>query len=232
VKQFNNKNSACRSVTALDATPVARVFDKWWLRAFGTLGFVAMVAMLSINPADARWYKWVDENGNISYQDKPPPANYDNSTQVLNNRGVTVKRIPSAEEERLLAEQKAVEIQRKQRDQALIKSFPSEGDLLRTREKRIGHIDATVSRMHDQLVILNNRLVSIENKIDHRKTQGLKLSASLDTDRVAVMRSINSTNALIKSKLKERRQVAAKFDSDLDRYRELFSSADSVSLSD
>jgi len=86
--------------------------------------------------------------------------------------------------------------------------------------------------MHDQLVILNNRLVSIENKIDHRKTQGLKLSASLDTDRVAVMRSINSTNALIKSKLKERRQVAAKFDSDLDRYRELFSSADSVSLSD
>ena len=138
--------------------------------------------MLSISPADARWYKWVDENGNISYQDKPPPANYDNSTQVLNTRGVTVKRIPSVEEERLMAEQKAIESQRHQRDQALIKSFPSEGDLLRTREKRLGHIDATVSRMHDQLVILNNRLLSIESKISNREEQGRKPSPSLGTD--------------------------------------------------
>jgi len=190
---------------------------------------VLIVALFSINPADARWYKWVDESGNISYQDKPPPANYNNSTQVLNSHGVTVKRIPSAEEERAMAEQKAVEDRRIQRDQALIKSFPSEEDLLRTREKRLGHIDATVSRMHDQLVILNNRLVSIENKINHRKSQGMTYSASLDSDRVAVIRSIDSTDALIKSKLKERRHVAAKFDSDLDRYRELFTATDSVS---
>ncbi len=204
--------------------------DQWWLRAFGTLSFVAALAMLTINPADARWYKWVDESGNISYQDKPPPANYDNSTQVLNNHGVTVKRIPSAEEERLIAEQQALEKQQQQRDQALIKSFPSEEDLLRTRQKRIGHIDATVSRMHDQLLILNNRLLSIEDKVNHRKAQGMKQSPSLDADRVAVIRSINSTNALIKSKLKERRQVAAKFDSDLDRYRELYTATNSAGL--
>lgn len=226
---IKNKN-ARHSAQVLKSAPLAG--DHWWLRAAGTLSFVAALALLSINPADARWYKWVDESGNISYQDKPPPANYDNSTQVLNSHGVTVKRIPSAEEERLMAEQEALENQRHQRDQALIKSFPSEEDLLRTREKRIGHIDATVSRMHDQLVILNNRLLSIDNKIDYRKSQGMKHSLSLDSDRVAVIRSINSTNALIKSKLKERRQVAAKFDSDLDRYRELFTATDSASLNE
>jgi len=228
IKDKHARDSA--QVSAL--APTLSPYDRWWLKALGTLSFVALITLLSINPADARWYKWVDESGNISYQDKPPPANYDESTQVLNSHGVTVKRIPSAEEERQMAEQKALESQRQQRDQALIKSFPSEEDLLRTREKRIGHIDATVSRMHDQLVILNNRLISIENKINYRKSQGLKHSSSLDSDRVAVIRSINSTNALIKSKLKERRQVAAKFDSDLIRYRELFSATDSAGLSD
>lgn len=226
IKNTNARHTA----QALDRASLAG--DHWGLRALGTLLFVTALALLTINPADARWYKWVDESGNISYQDKPPPANYDNSTQVLNSHGVTVKRIPSAEEERLMAAKKELEDQRQQRDQALIKSFPSEDDLLRSREKRIGHIDATVSRMHDQLVILNNRLLSIENKINYRKTQGLRHSASLDSDRVAVLRSINSTNALIKSKLKERRQVAAKFDSDLDRYRELFTATESASMNE
>jgi hypothetical protein len=226
VNELNNNNTDRASVPAT-ASPGS---DHWWLRAMGALSFVAAAALFSLNSADARWYKWVDESGNISYQDKPPPANYDESTQVLNSHGVTVKRIPSAEEERQMAQQKELEYQRQKRDQALIKSFPSEEDLLRTREKRIGHIDATVSRMHDQLVILNNRLVSIENKINYRKSQGMRHSTSLDSDRVAVIRSINSTNALIKSKLKERRQVAAKFDSDLDRYRELFTATDSASL--
>ena len=42
------------------------------------------VLVMTMSTADARWYKWVDESGNISYQDRPPPANYDESTQVLN----------------------------------------------------------------------------------------------------------------------------------------------------
>lgn len=233
MKNTINKNPARYRVhPAQSLAGEAGVWQQWMIRALGTLSFVAFAGLFAINSADARWYKWVDESGNISYQDKPPPANYDESTQVLNNHGVTVKRIPSIEEKRLLAEKEALEQRQHKRDQALIKSFPSEEDLLRTREKRIGHIDATVSRMHDQLVILNNRLTSIDKRIDHRKTQGLESSASLSSDRVAVIRSINSTNALIKSKLKERRQVAAKFDGDLDRYRELFSTTENASLND
>lgn len=171
--------------------------------------------------ADARWYKWVDEEGNISYQDRPPPPNYNQSTQVLNNRGVTVKRIPGTEEKKQLQAKRAKEQAERQRDEMLVKAFPSEADLTRTRDKRLAHIDGNVARMHDQLVILHTRLDSIETKIDGRKSRGQSVSQALDSDRVAVKRSIDSTNALIKSKIKERRQVAAKFASDLSRYREL-----------
>ena len=194
-----------------------------------TILFFAVLTMFA-STADARWYKWVDESGNISYQDRPPPANYDESTQVLNAQGVTVKRIPSREEQEQLDAEQQLEEQKNQRDEMLIKSFPAETDLTRTRDKRLGHIDGTVTRMHDQLVILNSRLLLIEEKVSNRIDRGLKPSEALESDRIAVLRSIDSTNALIKSKLKERRQVAAKFDSDLIRYRELAIGTQNASL--
>ncbi len=184
------------------------------------LATIVALAVLS-TPADARLYKWVDEHGNVSYQDVPPPTNHDESTQVLNSQGVTVKRIPGREEQKQLDAEKAQLAKSKQRDKALTDTFPTEADLIRTRDKRLGLIDGMITRMHDQLVILNTRLATIESKIEKRAQNGLAPSATLDSDRVAITRGINSTNALIRSKLNERRKVSQKFGADLERYREL-----------
>lgn len=219
MNKFDRQYGSERPTKVPGATPHAA--DHWIVRGSLAFCFMSAVALLLTTPADARWYKWVDEGGNISYQDRPPPANYENSTQVLNQKGITVKRIPSAEERRAQKARQATEDARRQHDEMLIKSFPLEEDLLRTRDKRLGHIDGTVARMYDQLVILNSRLASIEAKVKNRTDQGLKPSTALDSDRIAVLRSFDSTNALIKSKLKERRQVANKFGVDLNRYREL-----------
>jgi len=199
------------------------------LRLAGTLVLI-FASLCWVNQADARWYKWVDEDGNISYQDRPPPTSYDQSTQVLNNRGVTVKRIPGSEEQKQLLAKQAVEDARRLRDVRLIKTFPNEFDLISTRDKRLAHIDGNVGRMHDQLVILHSRLSSIEGKIRALADRGQAVNRALDSDRIAVMRSIDSTNALIKSKIKERRQVAARFANDLTRYRELASRASTAAL--
>ena len=220
-----NSHSPTSIAIADEGISVTQVFYRGAL----TCMFGAVLVM-TMSTADARWYKWVDESGNISYQDRPPPANYDESTQVLNAQGVTVQRIPSREEQAKMDAEAQIEQAKNQRDEMLIKSFPAETDLTRTRDKRLGHIDGTVTRMHDQLVILNSRLVLIEDKISNRVSRGLKPSSALESDRVAVLRSIDSTNALIKSKLKERRHVAAKFESDLIRYRELAIGAQNASL--
>lgn len=204
--------------------------NHWLFRALASGVFVA--ALLTMSTADARWYKWVDENGNISYQDRPPPANYNESSQVLNTQGVTVKHIPSRAEQKRMEEERRIKAEQYQRDEMLIQSFPSETDLTRTRDKRISHIDGTVTRMYDQLVIFNSRLVNIEERINERTKRGLEPSEALESDRLAVIRSINSTNALIKSKLKERRQVATMFDEDLLRYRELAQAAKTAAASE
>ena len=189
----------------------------------GTAAAIAVVTGLALvaTPASARWYKWVDENGNISYQDRPPPSSFEQSTQVLSDHGVTLKTIPSQREQIELDRQAEIDREKKQRDEALLKAFPNESDLITTRDKRVLHIDGSISRMHDQLVILNTRLISIEGRIEERIDRELNPSSALDSDRIAVLRSIDSTNALIKSKLRERRQIMAQFDRDLLRYREL-----------
>jgi len=189
----------------------------------GTAAAIAVVTSLALvaTPASARWYKWVDENGNISYQDRPPPSSFEQSTQVLSDHGVTLKTIPSQQEQIELDRQAEIDREKKQRDEALLKAFPNESDLITTRDKRVLHIDGSISRMHDQLVILNTRLISIEGRIEERIDRELNPSSALDSDRIAVLRSIDSTNALIKSKLRERRQIMAQFDRDLLRYREL-----------
>ena len=223
---------AVESANPHSATSMPQSVPGNFLARVSTVVLSVAALLVTMSTADARWYKWVDEGGNISYQDQPPPANYNDSTQVLNTHGVTVKRIPSREEQQKMEADARIEAAKNQRDEMLIKSFPAETDLIRTRDKRLGHIDGTVTRMHDQLVILNSRLALIEARVDDRISRGLKPSAALDSDRTAVLRSIHSTNALIKSKLKERRQVAMMFEDDLKRYRELAEAARSAALSD
>ncbi len=214
----------------MPATLTAAPVNHWLVRALVSGFFVA--ALMTMSTADARWYKWVDENGKISYQDRPPPSDNDNSSQILNTQGVTVKHIPSRAEQKQIEEQKLARERRRQRDEMLLKSFPSENDLTQSRDKRLGHIDGTVTRMYDQLVILNSRLELIEGKIGDRINQGLAPSEALESDRSAVTRSINSTNALIKSKLKERRQVAGMFENDLIRFRQLVEAARTANLTE
>lgn len=178
-------------------------------------------AALITSPASARWYKWVDENGNISYQDRPPPSSFEESTQVLSQQGVTLETIPSKQEQLELDRLAKLAQEKKQRDEALLKAFPSESDLINTRDERVVHIDGAIARMYDQMVILNTRLISIEDRIAERVERNLAPSDAFESDRIAVLRSIDSTDALIRSKLRERRQIIAQFDRDLIRYRDL-----------
>ena len=210
-------NSECGSaVTGLRTA----VMNHWFSRGTATIALVTGLALIT-SPASARWYKWVDENGNISYQDQPPPSSFEDSTQVLSQQGVTVETIPSRQEQTEIDRLAKIESDRKQRDEALLRTFPNVSDLITTRDKRVLHIDGGIARMYDQLVILNTRLISIEDRVAQRVERDLSPSDALESDRIAVIRSIDSTDALIKSRLRERRQIIAQFDNDLARYRQL-----------
>lgn len=47
----------------------------------------ALAAGLAITPAHAKLYKWVDENGNVTYSQQPPPAAQGAKVQSMELRG-------------------------------------------------------------------------------------------------------------------------------------------------
>lgn len=167
-------------------------------------------------------YKWQD-GGLTTYQDRAPDSSQDNGHSILNNQGVVLQEIMGREERRrqrkLEREQELARI----RDRALLATFTTEEDLLRTRDDRIGLIDGLISRLDDRISLLSDRLAVVDKRVlMQEQTQGVGFAQeTLYEEQLTIQRSIENAWSLIDSKASERRDVEAKFEADLLRYREL-----------
>lgn len=167
-------------------------------------------------------YKYEDR-GLIIYQDRAPDSVQDNGHSILNHQGVVLEQVLSREDRR---EARKVERQKELsriRDRALLATFTTEEDLIRTRDDRIGMIDGLISRLDDRIRILSERLAVVEKRVQiQEKANGEgKAQDGMYAEQHSIQRNIENAWSLIDSKAAERSEVADKFDDDLIRYREL-----------
>ena len=167
-------------------------------------------------------YKYEDR-GLTTYQDRAPDSKQDNGHSILNTQGVVLEEVLSREERR-----KARKVEREKelariRDRALLATFTTEEDLIRTRDDRIGMIDGLIGRLDDRIRILSDRLAIVDKRVQmQEKSMGPdKAQESLYGEQRSLQRNIENAWSLIDSKAAERQEAEAKFDSDLLRYREL-----------
>jgi len=181
----------------------------------------AISAVLTTAHAE-RVYKLSDE-GLITYQDRAPNSNQDDGHEVLNNQGVVMKEIKSREERRVARRQERERELSRIRDRALLATFTTEEDLIRTRDDRVGMIDGLISRLDDRIRILSDRLDVIDKRVlMQEKSRGEgEAQSSLYEEQLSIQRNIENAWSLIDAKAVERADVAEKFDGDLIRYREL-----------
>jgi len=182
------------------------------------LGFAALSGVAIADSV----YKYVDR-GLVTYQDRAPDSKQDDGHSILNTQGVVLQEVLSREER-----SKARKIEREKelsrvRDRALLATFTTEDDLIRTRDDRIGMIDGLISRLDDRIRILSDRLAIVDNRVQmQEKSMGPgKAQESLYAEQRSIQRNIENAWSLIDSKAEERQGVAVKFDDDLQRYREL-----------
>jgi hypothetical protein len=190
-------------------------------RSTGLLALTGLLLSGPVHSADPV-YKYEDR-GLVTYQDREPSSSQDNGHSVLNNQGVVLRTVLSRQERR---EQRKIERQKelaKIRDRALLATFTTEDDLLRTRDDRIGMIDGLIQRLDDRIRILSERLSVVDKRMQmQEKSMGEgKAQESLYAEQRSIQRNIENAWSLIDSKAAERADVATKFDSDLIRYREL-----------
>jgi hypothetical protein len=201
-----------------DTTPVVKVRMK-------TLSILMTCTSLCI-AADAvlaeKVYKY-QESGYITYQDRAPSSEQDDGHSILNNQGVVLEEVLSREERRIERKRKRDEELARIRDRALLATFTTEEDLIRTRDDRIGMIDGLIGRLDDRIRILSERLAVVDKrvlKMEESVGEG-KAQGSMYAEQNSIQRNIENAWSLIDSKAQERSLVAEKFESDLERYREL-----------
>ncbi len=190
----------------------------------GVLAAPLTVAALGFsNVANAETvYRW-ENGGLITYQDRAPDSKEESGHSILNNQGVVLQEVLSRQERREERKRERAEELARIRDRALLATFTTEEDLLRTREDRIGMIDGLISRLDDRIRILSERLAIVDKRVEmQEKAKGAgEAQSTLYAEQRSIQRNIENAWSLIDSKASERSVVALKFDDDLIRYREL-----------
>jgi hypothetical protein len=178
-----------------------------------------------------RFYKWVDEHGQVRYGDRLPPKYAKRRNETLNSQGIVVetraaqKTPEQLAEERRLANLKADE-ERKRREQAqkdriLLDTFTTEDEMILTRDGKIEAIEAIIRVTRGRIDKSRQRLARLTGEAADLERAGRPVPAGLT-------RQIADTHSQIRQNLKyidKRRQdqhaIRVKFERDIQRFREL-----------
>lgn len=185
------------------------------------LTVVAAIMCASVAMADSVYR--LEDRGLVTYQDRAPDSDQDDGHSILNNQGVVLEEVLSREGRQLARKLESERRLARIRDRALLATFTTEEDLIRTRDDRIGLIDGLILRLDDRIRILSERLDIVNDRIDEQETAvGIDNAAeTLYAERQSTQRNIENAWSLIDAKAAERLETATKFDADLTRYREL-----------
>jgi hypothetical protein len=181
--------------------------------------------------AQARLYKWIDEQGNVHYGDRIPPEYAEKEQRRLNEQGITVEvreraKTPEelAEERRLarIQEEEAELLrQQRERDRILLDTFSNEDEIIMTRDGKVSAIDAIIRVTQGRIENLRARLAELTTRAANLERSGKAVPETLHGDIRSARQQIESNQAYIVSKEQEQQETRAKYEADIQRFREL-----------
>ena len=212
--------------------------DHGWKRSVLLAGVLLVLALTYAAARDARGetYKWVDDKGIVHYSDKMPPDAVNRAHVELDRQGRQVKKVDpaltaeqinarDADAERKKQEAKDQEAQAR-RDRALLASYTREEEVDLARMRALTTIDGQMQSARVYAAALSKRQQELADK---KQSYGSKPApAAVDREIESVDSELAKTNALIESKKQESLAVAAKYDTDKQRWRMLKSNADAA----
>jgi hypothetical protein len=203
------------------------------LRKALTLSSALVLAalVLALAPrADAALYKWSDERGVVHYSDKMPADAVNRASLELNRQGLTVRkteqarpvvqRLPKTETE----EQRARETERDRmlalrRDRALMESYTNEGEIELAKGRAVATIEGQAQSAEAFIAQMQKRREELESKMGTyapRPVPG-EIKREIETIDAELSRQTD----FVAARKKEAATVAARYDSDKQRFREL-----------
>jgi Domain of unknown function (DUF4124) len=209
-----------------------------WKRSVLLAGLLLILALAYTASREARaaTYKWVDEKGIVHYSDKMPPDAVNRAHVELDRQGRQVTKIDraltpeeirarAADADRQRQEAKEQEIVAR-RDRALLASYTREEDLDLARARALTTIDGQMQSARVYAAALTKRQQELN---DLKQASGSKgAPPAVERELESVDSELAKTNALIEAKRQESLGVAAKYDTDKQRWRTLKANADAA----
>jgi len=209
-----------------------------WKRSVLLAGLLLVLALAytASREAHAATYKWVDEKGIVHYSDKMPPDAVNRAHVELDRQGRQVTKIDraatpeeirarAAEADRQRQEAKEQEVVAR-RDRALLASYTREEDLDLARSRALTTIDGQMQSARVYQSALAKRQQELN---DQKQSYGSKgVPPAVERELESLDSELAKTNALIEAKKQESLGVAAKYDTDKQRWRTLKANADAA----
>lgn len=191
------------------------------------------LAFAAMRDAHAGTYKWVDERGIVHYSDKMPADAVNRANVQLDSQGIAVRKTDAAPTpEQLRARVVDVERQKQaareredveRRDRALLSSYTREQDIDLARGRALTTIDGQLQSARVYVAQLTKRQQELLEKKQSFGTNGAP--PALERELESIESELQKNNALAAGKKQEGLAVAAKYDGDKQRWRELQSIA-------
>jgi hypothetical protein len=197
---------------------------------FAALLVGAMLATLAAT-AQATLYKWADEHGVVHYSDQLPVDAVNRANYELNRNGLTVKkteqaravvqqRVPKNEsEEQRMREAERERVIATRRDRALIESYTNEGEIDLAKSRAVATIDGQVQSATAFIAQMTKRREVLEGQ---KATFAPRpVPGAIEREIETIGEELVRQNELVAGKKKESAAVAARYESDKQRFREL-----------
>lgn len=202
------------------------------MRNLNLIFVLLLLAPLASEAQEAKFYKWVDENGVVHYGDSIPAKYAELPKEVINDHGVTVENLEGKkspeqiEAERLENERlAAIELERR-KDQALLATYLSVDEILLHRDRRVELFQAQSRVTELYLRNLKRRMLKLRNEAAHFQPYSEDPGAPMiDEDLVEDIRSTKEVISRHERNLQkfqaDEQQIIARFDGDIDRFKTL-----------
>ena len=202
------------------------------MRKLVTISVLALFLAPASWADKARYYKYLDENGNLVIGDKIPVEDAERKKFVVNQYGVEVARIEGRKTaEELEAERKAAEMQealelRLRADRALLNTYLTIEEIMMHRDRRVELWQAQARVTELYLRNLERRLENLQKRSRNFSPYSDDEDAPMiDSDLLADLQETEATiikhNANLEDYKHEEEQIRARFEGDIERFKHL-----------
>lgn len=179
----------------------------------------------------AKLYKWVDDKGVTHYSETMPPELKDRKSTEIDKWGRVLKQNeapPTPEQLRAMEEKKerqALETkqaaEQRRRDNALMNTYTTESEINAARARAIAGATQTREAIEVRQKVLRARTEDLRRNLEALRKAGKSVPDSLRDELAANEKEEARIAGDIKTKNDEIAQIAAKYDQDKQRFREL-----------